>query len=104
MSVVDLRKLRAASERVLAEPELRIRGPLPASSATWHKSLCEMVSAMLAIVGDLSPTDIRIVEAVRRSGSVRAAAKELAPGSPSYRAYVQRRIKILRARFEAVLR
>lgn len=104
MSVIDFRRLRAGLTRVQAEPDLRLRGILPATSDSWHVDLCEAIASLLAALEGLTANDVRIIEAVRRAGSLRAAAKALEPQRPSYRSYIQRRMKQLRDRLSTAAR
>lgn len=72
------------------------RSPRRADSDILHET--EILLCLARIGRQLTPNDILILEAVIEAGGNRsAAARTLAPGRPSYRRYVSRRLEKLLA-------
>ena len=76
---------------VLGERGMRMRGKRHTPDAYWHADICALIERLLDVLGHLGPADRKIIEAIRRHGNLRAAARSLAPGQPYYRTYLQRK-------------
>jgi hypothetical protein len=71
-----------------------LRSPRRADSDILHET--EILLCLARIGRQLTPNDILILEAVIAAGGNRsAAARTLAPGRPSYRRYISRRLEKL---------
>lgn len=87
---------KAAKDALIAETGVRVRRKAPAQEVYWHVDICALIARLMDVLGDLGPGDRRIIEAVCREGTLRAAARALAPEQPYYRAFVQRKVKAYR--------
>lgn len=67
------------------------------------REICSILAELIKAVQELTENDLRIIEAVLNHPSVAAAARALAPAKPSYRSYLQRRIKAFRALLRRLL-
>lgn len=98
MSIIDLRSNPQGARAVGAERGLKFRGALPQALKPKDLDAMLLMLDLLVIAKGLSPRDLEIFEVVRRTRSVRKAVRELPADRPASRAYLQKRLRLLRER------
>jgi hypothetical protein len=85
--------VRVGARALALEAGLRWFGRIPRMTQERRQVVSQYLLDLNAELSSLSRKDLAILDAVIKSGSIRAAAELLAPGRPGYRSYVQRRFK-----------